>query len=51
MNINKFKNTHLDVLVTKRRNFKNFTTQNILTNFSKTKVIHVGASGVESMKI
>ena len=39
MNINKFKSTHLDALVTKIEEIlKNFTTQNILTNFQKTKV-------------
>ena len=48
MNINKFKSTHLDALVTKnRRNFEKFYYSKHFDKFSKTKVDHVGASGVE----
>ena len=49
MNINKFKSTHLDALVTKnRRNFEKFYYSKNFKKFSKKlKWIHVGASGVE----
>ena len=49
MNINKFKSTHLDALVTKnRRNFEKFYYSKHFDKFSKKlKWIHVGASGVE----
>ena len=49
MNINKFKSTHLDALVTKNRKeiLKKFYYSKHFDKFSKIKWIHVGASGVE----